>query len=141
MQDCKSVASPMEPGLQLAKGEEDFDPETPIRELIESLIFLASVSRPHIAMVVSLLSQFYTCYTKEQSRHAMRVFLYSRGKTFLGIKYARKGNESMVYSDRYFAGDREPCVSRTGTLVLLKGDPVVWLSQKRQMNTLSSTEV
>lgn len=91
----------------------DFDPEISFRELVGNLTFLASVSRPDIAMAVSLLSRFYTCYTKEHFRYAMRVVRYFQEAVSLGIKYSRIGNELVVYSDSDFAGDYESCVTRT----------------------------
>lgn len=65
MQDCKPVATPMNPAVKLSKKMSPTTEEEkkqmrriPYKNLIGSLMYLATSTRPDIAHAVSALSQF-----------------------------------------------------------------------------------
>lgn len=75
MADSYLVTTPMDVGAKLTepKGQEAADAKgLPYRELVGSLMYLATATRPDIAHVVSSLSQFSTDYTREHWTAAKR---------------------------------------------------------------------
>lgn len=61
MMDCKGTKSPMEANFQF-KEEDSID--IPYRELIGSLLYISTMSRPDITFATSYLSRFLDKPTK-----------------------------------------------------------------------------
>jgi hypothetical protein len=139
MQDAKPVTTPADPHVRLVKAE-DHACQEPLRELIGSLMYLAVVSRPDIAYAVSLVSQYMTCYDNSHWTAAKRILQYLRGTMNKGIMFDQSDIRIMGFSDSDFAGDNETRRSRSGTVIMMNGGPVVWGSNRQPIVTLSSAE-
>lgn len=64
MTEANTVSTPLDPNVKLEKTEEDPEHEKiPYQELIGSLLYLATCTRPDISYSVSYLSQFNTCFS------------------------------------------------------------------------------
>jgi hypothetical protein len=89
MSECKPVATPVEPGTKFIKKERQSNEELrlPYRELLGSLTYLSTTTRPDISFAVSHLGQFNNCYGKEHWTAAKRVLRYLKGTTDLGLVY------------------------------------------------------
>jgi hypothetical protein len=79
----------VEPGTKFIKKERQSNEELrlPYRELLGSLTYLSTTTRPDISFAVSHLGQFNNCYGKEHWTAAKRVLRYLKGTTDLGLVY------------------------------------------------------
>ena len=75
--DGKTDSLPMEPGLQLPKGDSsEIDVAIPYLNIAGSLFWIARMTRPDILYPVMYLSQFSNCYTLTHFKHLKRVLRY-----------------------------------------------------------------
>lgn len=141
MQDSKSVSTPMEKISSKLYQDTSNTVATnvPYRQVIGSLIYLVTGSRPDIAYSVGKLSKFLD---KPQQVHwmaAKRVLRYLSGTRSHGIVYdGKRGLEVQGYSDSDYAGCIESRKSTSGYIFLLAGGAVSWKS-KLQSTTATST--
>jgi hypothetical protein len=117
---------------------------TPFRQLIGSLQYLASGTRPDIAYSVSSLSRFNNNPGQEHWTAAKNVLRYVKGTQGYGISYCGKPGitcnidiECFVDSDFATSSDAK---SISGYVIKIAGGPIIWSSRKQSMVTLSSTE-
>ena len=141
MESAKPVSTPIECNINLMNAKK-CDESIPYREIIGSLMFLASVSRPDIAYSVNYLSRFLNAYDRTHWNAAKRVLSYVSGTINYGILYDGNGKYGNVvgYSDSDFAGDILTRRSTSGFLFMLSYGPISWFSQRQRMVTLSTTE-
>lgn len=88
MSECNPASIPMDPNVKLTLPEEISNPETdtlPYRELIGSLSYLATTTRPDVAFAVSSLSQFCNSHGTIHWTSAKRVLRYLKGTSHLGL--------------------------------------------------------
>lgn len=71
-QEAKSTLTPMEPKLTLDKAE-NCDNNLPYRQLIGSLIYIASGTRPDINFATNFLSRFCNYFDETHFKYALRV--------------------------------------------------------------------
>jgi hypothetical protein len=139
MTDCKPVVTPMEVGLKLEKASNS-DCNLPYQNLIGCLNYIALNTRPDISHVVSILSQFNSCYDELHFKCAKRVLRYLKGTLHLCLKF-KKTNKPQLhgYVDADWGGsfDRK---SFTGFIFKLGENMISWESKKQQSVSLSSTE-
>jgi len=129
-----SIAS----GVKLAKTGEDLLPVgNQDAELVGSLLYLATTTRPDIAFAVGVLSHFMSCPKQDHMRAAKMVLRYLRGTTRLGVVYG--GSKTLQgFVDADWAGDVDGRRSTTGFVFTLNGGPIAWAS-KRQSTVATST--
>lgn len=138
MEDCKSVTTPLEPGLSDEGGSLV---KVPYRELVGSLMFLSVVSRPDLAFSVAFLSRFLTKYNSVHWEAAKRVLRYIKGTLDYGLIFRKTQDFQLVcYSDADYAGDVETRRSTSGCVFLLAGTSVLWYSRRQDVVALSTTE-
>lgn len=140
--DCNPVSTPIDIGAAKEVMEkpnvEATATKAPYREAIGSLLYLATISRPDISFVVNLLSRFCAQPNDTHWNMVKRVFKYLRGTMNSGIFF--NGDDKIeAYSDSDFGGDRETMQSTTGVL-LMRGGPLVWYSQKQRLVATSTAE-
>jgi len=130
--------TPMVSGAKLAKTGENLLPDgNRCAELVGSLPYLSTTTRPDIAFAVGVLSRYMACPEEDHMRAAKGVLQYLRGATRLGVAYgAEKPLQGHVDSD--WAGDVDARRSTTGFIFTLNGGPVSWGS-KRQSTVATST--
>ena len=81
MEDSKPVSTPMEPGKKFQKLSET---ETPVevklyQQMIGSLTYVATATRPDIAAAVNILSKYMANPGKEHMEGVKRILRYIRG--------------------------------------------------------------
>jgi len=112
------------------------------REVVGSLLYLSTHTRPDLAHVTGVLSRYMANPTAEQWTVAKGAVRYLRGTSSMGINYggenAGRGLEGYVDSD--FAGDKEDRKSTSGMVFMLGGGAVSWGSKKQSTVSCSTTE-
>jgi hypothetical protein len=133
---------PMDAGLKLHSCQNDDECVTdqPYREVVGSLLYLASCTRPDIAFVVGVLSRFVSKPTHEHWAVAKRVLRYLRGTSNLGIKYGPECAPVLGYTDSDLAGDPDRRRSTSGSVFLLNGGAILWTSGLQKTVAASTCE-
>jgi len=108
---------PMVSGAQLSKTGQNLLPDgNRYAELVGSLIYLYTTTRPDIAFAVGVLSRYMACPEEDHMRAAKVVLRYLRGATRLGVAYgADKALQRYVDAD--WAGDVESIPTNVGPTV------------------------
>ena len=142
MGDCRSISTPMDPGLKLYKFREGIDEETDTnlyRSLIGSLNYAACLGRPDISRSVNALARYMSRPSTIHLLAAKRILRYLNGTRRYGIVYSQ--NQKLIcYTDADYAGDLDTRRSTTGSLHILNGGIVSWQSRSQPTVALSTTE-
>lgn len=88
----------------------------PYREIVGSLLYLSTKTRPDIAYGINFCSRYVERPTNERIRDVKHVLKYLNGSRNLGIEY-KTNNKTRVldaYCDADYAGDPETRKSTTG---------------------------
>jgi hypothetical protein len=110
-------------------------------ELIGSLPYLASTTRPDISQAVSLLARYRAAPTTAHYKAGLRVVSYLLGTKEMGLVYGGTWQQTLEgYVDSDFAGDMDTRKSTTGFVFMLNGGPVSWGSKKQQSVATSTVE-
>jgi transposase InsO family protein len=135
------------PEPPLGAGGEQVGAGTPLPEghryleLVGSLQYLATTTRPDIAQAVGVLSRFRGQPTTAHWNGAIRVLRYLNCTKEMGITYTNSGDNELVgYVDADFAGDLDGRKSTTGFVLLLNGSAVSWCSKKQSSVSTSTVE-
>lgn len=149
MIDTKTLSIPVDPNAHLSNEmSPKIDSErrqmdvVPYSALIGSLQFAANVTRLDIAFGVNLLSRYLKNPGHEHWQAAKRILKYLKATVNEGIIYGGKATswEPICYSDADFAGDEDERRSTSGSVVILCGGPVAWLSRRQKTVALSTAE-
>ena len=146
-QNVNTVSTPSDPHVHLSSPPPD-DCDTPIphfpyQEIVGSLLYLATHSRPDIAQAVSVVAQYATNFREIHCTAVKRIFKYLRQTTNFSLcySYVPTGNHVLLaYTDADYAGDLNDRKSRSGSILFLNDGPVLWLSRKQPCTATSTTE-
>jgi hypothetical protein len=122
-----------EGGMALSEGK-----AVEYREIVGSLLWLATRTRPEISFIVGVLSRFFSAPTMEHMQVALDVLRYLKGCSSLGLIFHKDSNHLLGYSDADWAGDVESSKSVTGFCFLLHGAAVSWLAKLQACVATSS---
>ena len=143
MDECNPVSTPVEPGKELTKTDENeagVDTQR-YQEIVGSLIYAAITTRPDITHAVNILSQQMAKPNNEHWSAAKRVLRYLKGTLDVGIVYRKSDNFELVgYSDADWAGCVDSRKSTSGYVFMLGGNVISWTSKKQPGVALSTTE-
>jgi hypothetical protein len=107
---------------------------------VVSLVYL-TITRPDIAHVVHMLSQFVSKPTSVHYGHLLRVLRYLRGTQSRCLLYDSASPLQLhAYSDATWASDPVDRCSTTGYCILLGSSPIAWKSKKQAAISRSSVE-
>jgi hypothetical protein len=147
MSESKPVATPLMPHTTLTKVSDAGD-SVPgngdwYRQLVGSLMYLSTGTRPDLAYSVGSLARFMSSPSEHHLVAAKRVLRYLAGTQTLGLTYAYSGSDNTInvltgFSDADFAENVENRKSTTGLCFMLNGAAISWAS-KRQSTVASST--
>lgn len=114
----------------------------PYQEIVGSLMYLATYSQPDIAQAVSIVSKFSNNFREIHITIVKRILKYLRGTTNYAIQYGKTKhpNHQVTYANADYAGDLDNRKSRSGTILILNGGPILWLSRKQACTATSTTE-
>ena len=109
MTDCKPVTTPLALGTNFrssSTAEEDTNVKRPYRELVGALMYLAVATRPDIAHLVSVLSQFNERHSDVHWSAAKRVLRYLKGTMDHCLTYTSNDLPLQGFVDADWAGLR-----------------------------------
>lgn len=114
----------------------------PYREIIGSLLYLSTKTRPDIAYGVNFCSRYVEEPSQERITDIKHILKYLNGNKEHGIEYKNNKEKNLLkaYCDADFAGDPETRRSTTGYVILYAGGAISWCSRKQSVIALSSTE-
>lgn len=140
MLDCKPASTPEEVGAVNLADAPKLPANAPFKELVGSLLYLVTCTRPDIAHAVSVASR--TSEPTEAHWKALkRILRYIKGTKDIGIHFRwEKFPQLIGYSDADYANDVETRRSTTGYCIMFGGGPVAWRCQRQSIVTLSTTE-
>ncbi|KYQ49640.1 Copia protein [Trachymyrmex zeteki] len=115
---------------------------TQYREVIGSLLYLATVSRPDISTAVGILSCRVEKPTEQDRKAAKRVIRYLGVSTLDKKLYLPSTGKMKLecFVDADWAGDRTDRKSTSGYVFRLGDEIIAWSSKKQTSVTVSSTE-
>jgi hypothetical protein len=90
------------------------DSEVNYAELVGSLLYLTTNTRPDVAYAVGVLSRFMSKPMDKHWTAAKRVLRYLAGTHTLGLFYSKDQRGVSAYSDADFAGDIDQRKSTSG---------------------------
>jgi hypothetical protein len=140
--DSKTVSIPLELNVKLNTIDgEPLSDATLYRQLVGSLIYL-TVTRPNLAYVVHLVSQFMSAPRSTHYAAVLRILRYIKGTLFHGLHFSAQSSlELHTYADADWARDPTDRRSTTGYCFLLGSSLISWRSKKQSVVTRFSTEV
>ena len=108
----------------------------PYREAVESLIWLASGTRPDIAYAVSQVARFNANPGIEHWKAIVKIFRCLQGTLNMGIKFSPTPYKSELLSVKgYVDSDHVRCVdtrrSITGYMFVMSNGPVSWQAKQQ----------
>lgn len=145
MGEANSVSIPADEHRDLSLQEcglKDDAVNVPYKEAVESLLFLATVSRPDIAFAVNSVSQYVKSPKKIHWNAIQRILKYVRGTVTHGILFPREHENLRMnaYSDADFAGGKQTRKSTNGLIIKFADPPIIWGSQKQKSVASSMME-
>lgn len=147
METCKPVSTPFDVSIKLTKRmcpstkEEIKEMEKyPYQNLIGSLMYLATSTRPDIAYTVSTLSQFNINPGKAHWLAAKRTLRYLRSTINDGLLFKQTNNPLIAFVDADWGNNIDDRISYTGYYFKLANAAITWESRKQRSVALSSTE-
>ncbi|KAK1603315.1 hypothetical protein QYE76_018647, partial [Lolium multiflorum] len=138
--DCKSSPTPYDPSVIIRKNKRIARDKLRYSQIIGSLMYLASATRPDISFAVSKLSRFVS-RPGDVHWHALeRVLRYLKGTASYGIHYTGYPRVLEGYSDANWISDADETKATSGYLFTLGGGAVSWKSCKQTIITRSTME-
>lgn len=141
MNDCKPASTPEEVGLSIASDATLLTADYPFKDLVGSLLYLVTCTRPDLAHAVGMASRTGTP-TSHHWQRLKRVLRYLKGTSSYGLHF--KGGKSRIelvgFADADYANDSLTRRSTSGYVILLCGGPIAWRCQQQPIIALSTTE-
>uniref|UniRef100_I1NMG2 Reverse transcriptase Ty1/copia-type domain-containing protein n=1 Tax=Oryza glaberrima TaxID=4538 RepID=I1NMG2_ORYGL len=128
--DSKPSPTPYDPSLLLRKNKRIARNQLEYSQIIGSLMYLASATRPDISFAVSKLSRFTSNPGDDHWRTLERVMCYLKGTMELGLHYSGYPTVLEGYSDSNRILDVDEIKATSGYVFTLGGGAVSWRSCK-----------
>lgn len=114
----------------------------PYSSAIGSIMYAMVCTRPEISHVVSVVSRYMACPSKEHWQAVKWILRYLKGTANVGLTFSKvKLSESVVgYVDSDYAGDLDKRRSLTGYVFTLSGSVISWKATLQSVVSLSTTE-
>ena len=143
MQNCNPAKTPFADTTQLHKRLDDEEPadETLYREMIGSIGYLPTYTRPDLAFTVSKLSQYLSNPSVLHMQAAKHVLRYIKGTLDYGIYYAPSSEpHPFGFCDSSHAADPDDRKSHAGLIFFFNLGGIIWESGKESVVAISSME-
>lgn len=144
MSDCKTTSAiSIDVNDLLHVSTTDQSATGPYRNLIGALNYLACLSRPDIAFVVSMLSRFNNNPQQKHWNAAKAVLRYIKDTQSHGLLFQSDNGKQLninIYSDADWGGDPITRKSTTGMLIEISGGPIAFKSKLQAMIATTTTE-
>ncbi|UYV79438.1 hypothetical protein LAZ67_17002614, partial [Cordylochernes scorpioides] len=128
MQDCKHISTPLDPNTNLDNFNSSKEVnKTQYQELIGSLLYLSTKSRPDIAFAVTLLSRYNQNPREMHMGAAKRILRYLKGSKQYGLIYTKGDVELKAYTDASWnCGRSNTARSTAGLTFYLDKNLISW---------------
>ena len=145
MKDCNPRKTPCDLGIDKISqvDSKQFEDTTVYREIIGSLIYLTTCTRPDISFIVNKLAQSMSRPTNADFNSAKSVLRYLKGTRTQGLIYDGRESECDLigFADSDWGGspDRRSIsgyIFRVGS----NDSPIAWRSKKQETVALSTCE-
>ena len=136
MENCRPVSTPIDPKAPLVKadGSEPPHERTAYQEIIGSLVYLITCTRPDLTFSDSFLSRFSSHLLKSHHTAIKRVFRNLTGTQNVSLIYHRLSTAFPLmltgYSDTDYTSCCDPRRCVTSYVFMLNGCAISWLSKK-----------
>ena len=145
MENANISHTPTEPSKQLQKATDSNipNPNTPYRQAIGSLMYIALSTRPDIATALNKAAQHSINHDESHWIAVKRIFRYLKGTFNLALTLGNTKNNDMKLTaacDSDWAGDTDDRKSTTGYLFFLNDGLISWQSRKQNTVATSSTQ-
>jgi hypothetical protein len=140
MMDCKPAATPYDPNTKLKKNLGHGKDQLRYSQIIGSLMYLASATRPGISYAVCRLSHYTSNPGSDHWIALERVLKYLKGTKDLKIYYSGHPAVTEGYSDANRISDSDDMKATSGYMFTLAGGAVTWRSSKQTILTRSTVE-
>jgi hypothetical protein len=138
--DNKPSPTPYDPSVTLGKKKNDTKDQLRYSQIVGSLMYLSSATRPDISFAVSKLSR-YMSNQGDYHWHALeRVLRYLKGTMSYGIHYSGHPTVLEGYSDANWISDIDQVYTTSGYVFTLGSDTVSWRFCKQTILTKSTME-
>jgi len=138
--DSKPSPTPYDPSVTLRKNKKEPKDQLRYSQIIGSLMYLASATRPDISFAVSKLSRFMSNPGIDHWHAIERVMRYLCGTMSYGIHYSGHPAVLEGYSDSNWISDVDELYATSGYMITLGGGAVSWRSCKQTILTRSTME-
>jgi hypothetical protein len=138
--DSKPSPTPYDPSLVFRKNKRIGRDQLRYSQMIESLMYLASATRPDISFAVSKLSRFTSNPGDDHWHVFERVMHYLVGIMDYGIYYSGYPAVLEGYSGANWISDVDELYATSGYVFTLGGAVVSWRSCKQTILTRSTME-
>ena len=139
--DSKPSPTPYDPSVMLRKNRKIAKDQLRYSQIIGSLMYLASATRPDISFAVSKLSRFMSNPGTDHWHALERVMRYLAGTMSYGIHYSGHPAVLEGYSDSNWISDADELYATSGYVFTLGGGAISWRSCKQTILTRSTMEV
>ena len=148
MADCSPTVTPLPPGTELVKAASEdellADDKAGIyREIVGSLLYLTTCTRPDLAIAVNQLTRHMAKPSKVHLGAAKHVLRHLQGTASQGLTYRRASVDANVvaaYADASFQCMTETSKSVSGFVCLLNGAAISWRSKVQATVAMSTAE-
>jgi hypothetical protein len=138
--ECETTPTPYDPSKLLKKNQSIASDQLRYSQIIGSLMYLASATRPGISFAVSKLSRFVSNLGDDHWRALERVLHYLKGIMSLGIHYTGYPTVLEGYCDANWISDADEIYATSGYVFSLEGGTVSWNSCKQTILMRSTME-
>ena len=146
MLNCRPSKTPFVAGEKLRSYEgvaEEQDRQT-YQQMVGSLMYASTCTRPDIAFATSTLSRFNNNPGPQHFKAVKHVLQYLRGTIDFGISYKAgeedDGLDFHGYTDSDWVGEEDGRRSTSGFMFLMAGGAISWRSKRQNTVATSSTE-
>ncbi|UYV62945.1 hypothetical protein LAZ67_2002573 [Cordylochernes scorpioides] len=135
MQDCKHISTPLDPNTNLDNFNSSKEVnKTQYQELIGSLLYLSTKSRPDIAFAVTLLSRYNQNPREMHMGAAKRILRYLKGTKQCGLIYTKGDVELKAYTDAsWICGRSNTARSTAGLTFYLDKNLISWSNGRKSI--------
>jgi hypothetical protein len=138
--DSKSSPTPYDPSVTLRKNKKIARDQLRYSQIIGSLMYLSSATRPDISFAVSKLSRYMSNPGDDHWHTFERVLRYLKGIMSFGIHYSGHPTVLEGYSDAKWIFDIDQIYVTSVYVFTLGGGAVSWRSSKQTILTKSTME-
>ena len=143
MTDCNSLSTPLDPNIQLREGtlEEQIDDISVYQQIIGSLMYAVTGTRPDLAYAVTHLSQFNSNPSKLHLAAAKRILRFLKGTRDTKLTYLTKQPLILEsFCDASYGNCLDTRRSFWGYLFQLGSATISWRSRRQRSVATSTTE-